>query len=320
MSDYDHVRDLAYGAIAAEGIDLVYLNLTIEEIFYRFTRFREWDVSEMSFAKYAALRAEGDSSLTAIPVFPSRIFRQSAIYVRTDGGVRKPEDLVGKRVGIPEWAQTAGIYARGWLMHQVGLKLASIEWVQAGVNEPGRVEKVRLRLPNGVRYRQAPDRSLDQMLLSGEIDAAMTAHPPATFERGDPRVRRLFPNFRDVEHAYWRETGIFPIMHVVALRTAALAGREWIAMNLFKAFETAKQRSLARAREITAPRFPIPWCFEHAEATRRDFGEDYWPYGIEANRRTLDSFLEFAFEQGACASRLPVEALFARETQGRYKV
>jgi 4,5-dihydroxyphthalate decarboxylase len=320
VSDYDHVRDLTSGRIRPKGIDLTCLGLTIEEIFYRFTTYQEWDVSEMSFAKYLSLKSRGDKSLTAIPVFPSRVLRQSAIYLRTEAGIAGPQDLAGRKVGIPEWAQTAGIYARGWLMHQVGLDLADVTWCQAGVNQPGRIEKVPLDLPAGLGYQSYPERSLSEMLLAGDIDAAITAHPPDCFKQGDPRVARLFPDYRPVEEAYWRETGILPIMHVIAIRTAALDGRPWIAMNLFKAFEEAKQASVARAHEITASRFPIPWCYHDAARAGALFGDDYWPYGIEPNRTTLEAFLQFGFEQGISRSNVKVEDLFAKEVRTSFRV
>src|SRR5215469_16502957 len=284
VSDYDHVRDFASGLVRARGIEANFLTLPVEEIFFRFTKFREWDVSEMSLAKYAALRAQGDTSLSAIPVFPSRLFRHSSIYVRADGPVRAPADLKGRKVGLPEWAQTAAVWSRGALMHQYGLALQDIDWVQAGVNEPGRAEKVALALPAGVRLTPAPDKSLDGMLLAGELDAVLTAHPPASFERGDPRVRRLFDDYRAVEEGYFRDTGIFPIMHVVAIKSDLLAQHPWVAMNLFQAFEEAKRRSVARALEVTATRFPVPWIYDTAAKAEAQFGE-LFPYGIEAKDR-----------------------------------
>src|SRR5215470_5303795 len=206
ISEYDHVRDLVSGRVKPEGIDLRALVLPIEEIFYRFTVYREWDASEMAMGKYVALRSQGDTSLTATPVFPSRMFRHSSIYVRSDGPVKAPADLRGRRVGVPEWAQTAAIYSRGLLVHQYGLPLADIAWVQAGVNEPGRTEKVALKLPPGVAVERTADKSLNGMLLAGELDAVMTAPPPAAFEAGDPRIQRRFPDFMALELAYWRET------------------------------------------------------------------------------------------------------------------
>jgi 4,5-dihydroxyphthalate decarboxylase len=319
ISDYDHVRDFATGAVRADGIDARFLTLTIEEIFFRFTKFREWDASEMSMGKYVALRSQDDTSLTAIPVFPSRVFRHSSIYVRRDGPVRAPADLKGRRVGVPEWAQTAAVYSRGALTHQYGVALGDVEWIQAGVNEPGRAEKVKLNLPPGVRLTPRPDSSLNAMLLAGELDALLTAHPPDAFEQGDRRVVRLFADYRSVEQAYWRATGIFPIMHVVALKSEIVARHPWVAMNLFKAFEEAKRRSVARALEVTATRFPVPWIYDVAAKAAAEFGE-LFPYGIEPNRTTLEAFLDYAVEQGVCHRRLAVEALFPEALASRFKV
>lgn len=320
ISDYDHVRDLTNGRIQADGIHLNALNLQVEEIFYRFTKFAEWEVSEMSMGKYVSLISQGDTRFSAIPVFPSRVFRHSSIYVLEGSGIESPEDLVGRRVGVPEWAQTASIYTRGLLMHDYGVPLTDIEWVQAGVNQPGRVEKVRLNLPQGLRYASEPSRTLDEMLLSGDLAAIMTAHPPESFKNGDPRVRRLFRDYRTVEQAYWKRTGIFPIMHVVAIRTDVLDRHPWIAMNLLKAFEEAKRRSVERAMEVTASRFPIPWVFDHASTAGSLFEGDYWPYGVDANRTTLEAYLRFAFEQGVCHRALCVEDLFPPQILSSFKV
>lgn len=320
ISDYDQVRDLTSGRIKPDGIRLNCLDLQIEEIFYRFTKFREWEVSEMSMAKYVSLLSSGDRGLTGIPVFPSRVFRHSSIYVLRESGVREPGDLTGKRVGLPEWAQTASIYTRGMLHHQYGIDLTSIDWLQAGVNQTGRVEKVALKLPEGVRYRSCPDKTLNGMLLSGEVDAVMTAHPPEAFKRGDPRVIRMFENYREVEEAYCRETGIFPIMHIIAIRREVIDRHPWVARNLFKAFEEAKDRSVRRALEATASRFPIPWSFDCARNAQELLGEDYWPYGIEKNRTTLEAFLAFAHEQGVCHRRLEVEELFPETMRSAFRV
>lgn len=320
MTDYDHVRDLRSGVVKPQGIELTCLDLPVEEIFFRFLHHREWDVSELSFGKYVSLLSQGDASLTAIPVFPSRIFRHSSAYVRTDSDLTELGQLAGKRVGIPEWAQTASIYSRGALVHQYGVDLASIEWVQAGVNQPGRREKVDLRLPDGVRYQAVPDRSLNEMLLAGDLDAVLTAHPPEEFEGGGPGVRRLLSDPMAEERRYWEQTGIFPIMHVVAIRRDVFDRDPWIAMELLKAFELAKRRSMTRALDITAPRVPIPWVAEHAARSRQLFGEDFWPYGVEPNRRTLEAFLGFAWEQGVLHRQLDVEELFAEETSDEFRV
>ena len=320
IGPYDHVRDFVDGTVRADGIDLIALNLPVEEIFYRFTRFREWDISEMSFGKFVSLVSQNDHSITAIPVFPSRVFRHSSIYVRKNGRIRKPQDLKHKRVGIPEWAQTASIYTRGYLMHEVGIALKDIEWHQAGVNEMGRSEKVKLKLPRGVRYVNHRGRSLNDMLLAGELDAVLSARPPRAALDPDAAVTRLFPDAPGVERAYYRKTGIFPIMHVVALRRKILDRHPWVAMNLFKAFEEAKQRSLGRALDVTASYYPLPWAVDYARQSQALFGDDFWPYGIECNRATLESFLHFAYEQGVCHRKLAPEDLFPVEVQSSYRV
>ena len=320
ISRYDHVEDLTAGRIVPEGIRLTCLSLPIEEIFFRFLKHREWDVSELSFAKYASLISQGDTSLTAIPVFPSRIFRHSSVYVRRDGPVRTPQDLAGKRIGLPEWAQTAAVYSRGFIAHQYGIDLAGIDWIQAGVNEPGRAEKVKLDLPDGIRLTPAPTKSLSGMLVAGEVDAVLSAHAPDCFEDGHPDIVRLFPNYMAVEADYYRETGIFPIMHVIAIKRALVDANPWIAMSLLKAFGQAKRQSVTRALEVTAPRFPIPWCFEYARQAQELFGEDHWPYGVDGNRATLDAFLRYAHEQGVCHRLLTPEDLFPPQVLSRFRI
>ncbi|MGH8689528.1 MAG: 4,5-dihydroxyphthalate decarboxylase [Burkholderiales bacterium] len=303
ISPYDHARELR-----PQGIALTELSLPIEEIFYRFTRFREWDASEMSFGKVVSLLSQPSPDIVAIPVFPSRVFRHSAIYSK----LANPKDLEGKRVGIPEWAQTAGIYVRGLLQHEYGVDLRRIDWVQAGVRQPGRVEKVALQLPPGIRITPAPDKTLAGMLAGGELDAVISAR--------DPGGRRLFENYQEVEQAYFRKTRIFPIMHVIVLRREVYERDRWVAMNLFKAFEDGKRASQARIVEIGISHLPIPWLAEHARRWREAAGEDFWPYGIEQNRATLDAFLQYAHEQGVATRRLKVEELFAPETLERAKI
>jgi len=317
IGDYEHTRDIVTEQVPVQGVSLNVLNLPPEEAFFRFTFFREWEVSEMSMGKYVSLRSQEDNGITAIPVFPSRVFRQSMIYVRDDGRIDRPEQLKGKRIGIPEWAQTAVIYARGYLTHQAKVPLGSVEWVQAGVNQAGRVEKVRPKLPEGVRLRPEPQRSLNDMLLSRDIDAVLSARPPRDLGSG---IRRLFPDYEAIEAAYFKETGIFPIMHVIVIKTEVLERHPWLAMNLYKAFEEAKRRSIARLSDITASHAPFAWLAPYAERMKGLFGEDFWPYGLEKNRTTLQAFVDFAFEQGVCHRRLELEELFPKQVLTSFKV
>jgi 4,5-dihydroxyphthalate decarboxylase len=317
IGDYEHTRDLASGAVAVQGATLNVLALSPEETFFRFTHFREWEVSEMSMGKYVSLRSQDDASIAAIPVFPSRVFRHSMIYVREGGALARPEQLKGKHIGVPEWAQTAAIYARGYLAHQAGVPLDSVEWVQAGVNDAGRVEKVKLNLPSGVRLKPEPGRSLNDMLLAGDLDAVLSARPPKDFGRG---IRRLFVDYEKAEEAYFKETGVFPIMHVIAVKAEVLAQHPWLAMNLYKAFEEAKRRSIARLSDITASHAPLAWLAPYAQRMKSLFGEDFWPYGLEKNRKTLQAFVDFAFEQGVCHRRLALEELFPTQVLTSFKV
>lgn len=320
ISDYDHVRDLVEGRVAVEGVELIHLRLQVEEIFFRFTKFREWEVSEMSMAKFVSLISQDDRSIIGIPVFPSRVFRHSSIYVRRDGNVKEPKDLIGKKVGLPEWAQTASIYSRGFLMHQFGLSLTDIDWVQAGVNEPGRGEKVALKLPEGVRLERRPDSSLNAMLLAGELDAVLTAHAPKAYEDGNSEIVRMFEDYRPVEEAFFEESGVYPIMHAVVLRSAVLERFPWVAANLVKAFEEAKRRSMARLAEMTASRYPMPWMQDFANSSRERFGGEPFPYGVEANRTTLETFLRYAHEQGVCHRLVEIDELFPKMVSSSFKV
>lgn len=318
--DYDQVRDLALGRVRPEGIDLTFLTFPVEEIFYRFIVYKEWDISEISMAKYVSLIANGDQSFWALPVFPSRVFRHSSLYVRRNGPIKKITDLAGRRVGIPEWAQTAAVYSRGFLVHQYGLKLSSIDWIQAGVNQPGRVEKVDLKLPKGVKITSMPEKSLNGMLLSGEINAVLAARPPDAFLAGDPNIRRFFENYQEVEQDYYKETGIFPIMHAVAVRREVLDKNPWVARNLLNAFDEARRRSIARVVDGTVSLVPIPWGHEYARRGMELMGEDYFPYGIEPNRKTLEAFLGFAHEQGVCKRLLTIEELFPKQLYTAHRV
>ena len=320
MGDSDHGRDRLDGSVRAEGIDLTVLRLPIEEIFYRFVKNREWDVSETSFGKVVSLVSQDDKGLVAIPVFPSRVFRHSSIYVRSETGITKPEELNGKRIGVPEWAQTASVYSRGMLAHEYGVDLKSIHWHQGGVNEAGRIEKVKLKLPEGMKYTVVKDKSLSDMLLAGELDAVLSARPPHPYSSGDQRVRRMFEDYRTVELAYWKKTGIFPIMHVVTMRREVYEANHWVAMNLLKAFTESKDRSLKRMADITASFYPLPWMDQNTNISRELLGEDFWPYGIEGSRKTLEAFTQYAFEQGVCHRKVAVDEMFAPEVLASFRV
>lgn len=326
IGPYDHTRDLTEGHVPVRGVHLTTFSLPIEETFYRFLHHREWDVSELSFGKYVSLRASGDTSLIALPIFPSRVFRLSSIYVRRDHQARFQDlgKLKGARIGVPEWAQTAAVYTRGYLQHEASVPLASVEWTQAGVNEAGRKEKVALSLPDGLRLTARADTSLNDLLIAGELDAIFSARPPkdliAPADGGEAPLVRLLPNSRALEAAYFDKTGVFPIMHAIVLRQAVLDANPWIAMNLMQAFEQAKANAIERVADITASHTPLPWVSDLMREAQARFGADPFPYGVEANRPTLEAFCQFAFEQGVAKRLMAPEELFPESTLGRYRV
>jgi 4,5-dihydroxyphthalate decarboxylase len=316
LSDYVHTRDIADGRVRPVGIDLIFNNLSFEQAAFRFGANLEFDISEYSLANTCArIAAPEPAPIIALPIFPSRVFRHSSIYIREGAGIRTPHDLAGRRVGIPQWSQTATVYVRGWLMHDCGVPLSSIKWVQAGVDEPGRRDPISSKLPDGVTIEARPDSTLSGMLVAGELDAIITARPPRCFRERAPGVQRLFPDYREAEERYFKSSGIFPIMHVLAVRREVYEQHRWIARNLMDAFEAAKRASLARMRDIQTSHLPTAWAPEEMDRVHQLlFGDgEPWPYGVEANRRTLEPFLAYCFEQGVTARRLTPEELFPKE-------
>jgi len=319
-TDYDHFRDLRLGLVRAEGIETTWLTLGHHEIFSRFTFNREWHVSELSFAKFTAQVTREDSDLVGLPVYASRLFRFASFYVNRKKGIKTVADLRGKRIGVPEWAHTAAVYMRGWLMHEGGVPLDAIEWVQAGTNEAGRIEKVELSLPAGVTLRRESEKTLSGMIASGELDCVIIARPPDCFRQGHPDVVRLFPDFEEIEHRYYRDTHVYPIMHIIALRKAILADNPWIARNLLNAFEESKRRSLERILDPAVSRYPVPWLANYARRTSEMFGGDPFPYGIEPNRPTLELFLRYCHEQGIAHRLARPEEIFPAGIMASVKV
>ena len=310
ISSYDHVSELRYGGVSIEGVDPLFIELPIPEIF---RRFREWEVSEMSSAKYVALRSSGDDSIHAIPVFTSRLFRHSCIYVRR-GKIKAPEDLIGANVGVPSWSMTAGVYARGMLSDMYQVRSQDISWIQAGLDRPGRSEPIRLpSLPDEVSIRSNQVGTLEDMLWSGELDAVISPAVPESFARsadaGGP-IGPLFPDAASAERSYFNATGIFPIMHLVVLRRDIVEAHPWIATNLYRAFEVAKRRYFQRLEDIAASRVPIPWIGEHLANIKEALGGDPWPYGVAPNRVALEALIRYSSEQWILTRDIAVDELF----------
>ncbi|WP_420006271.1 hypothetical protein [Arenibacterium sp. LLYu02] len=316
ISDYVHTRDLQTGHVKPVGIDLNILSYPFEQVGLRFAKGLEFDISEFSLAGYCAHVASGaPRRMVALPVFPSRVFRQSGFYINEASGITGVSNLRGKRIGLPQWSQTATVYARGYLAHDVGIQLESIDWVQAGVNGAGREETVQLNLPEGLRLTSAPDRTLSDMLADGSLDAVISARVPDSVLRGTPGLRPLFANPREEEEAYFRRTGIFPIMHIMVVRADVYEANRWIMRNLLDAFEQAKASALRWMEDITTSYVPVPWGREYMRDMNALMFPDgnVWPYGASANHVTLDAFLQWCFEQGVTARRLDVEELFPPE-------
>jgi len=297
-TDYDHFRDFRLGTVRAEGIEHVWSVLGHHEVFARFTAHREWDVAELSIAKFAAQVTRDEPDIVGLPVVCSRVFRFGAFYVNRRSGIESAEDLRGKRIGSPEWAHSAAVYMRGWLHNEVGVKLDQVEWYQAGANSPGREEKVELSLPDGVRLTRVSDRSLSDLLAAGDIDCALIARPPTCFLRGHPDIVRLYPDFETRELAYYQQTGIWPIMHIIAMRRRILDENPWVARNLYNAFLESKNRSVERLLDPAVSRYPLPWLPAYGRRMADLFGGDPFPYGIEANRATVGQLLSYAHQQG----------------------
>jgi 4,5-dihydroxyphthalate decarboxylase len=318
--DYDRTRALADGTIRPEGIDLTYVPLVPEEIFWRMLQYQDFDVSELTMSGYITMVAKGDCPFVAIPAFLSRTFRHGCIFINTEAGIREPTDLRGKSVGVPDYHMTAALWIRGMLEHEYGVRAAEVEWVQGGLQEPGRKERLEYHLPGEIRVRSVMDRTLDELLLAGEIQAVFTARMPPSFVQGDSRVGRLFPDPKAAEREYFRKTGFFPIMHCVAIRRPVYEANPWIAPNLLKALEASKRQALELAYDYNALRYTLPWLIPDLEETMQLMGRDPWPYGVPANQATLDAMCQYAQEQGLTARRVAVDELFAPNTLESFHV
>lgn len=313
--DYDRTRALIDGTIQPNGIDLVNVVLPPMETFTRMLRFREFHVSEMSLASYTILKAQGKNPFTAIPVFLSRFFRHSCIYINTASGIQRPEDLVGKRIGVPQYQFTAAVFARGMLHHDYGVTPESVQWLWGGQEEPNSSNATLYTLPENIRLELIPTgKTLSQMLEQGEIDALITPFFPSPFLNGSPNVKRLFESHKEIETDYYRRTGIFPIMHTVVIRNDVLRENPWVTQSLYQAFVQAKARAEHELYETDALKVMLPWMLDAVEETWSVMGRDFWPYGVESNRTTLCALMQYLVEQGLIERAIPIEELFYRDT------
>jgi 4,5-dihydroxyphthalate decarboxylase len=318
--DYDRTRSLRDGRVKPEGIRLNYLVMPVEEIFWRMMKYEEFDVSELSMGAFLTAASRGRHPFIAIPVFPSRTFRHRCIFINTASGIRRPEELRGKRMGVPEYSMTAAVWLRGLLQHEYGVRSEEICWIQAGEEHPGRKDRVDFEMPRGVRLESKMDRTLNEMIDRGDIDAMMSPRMPRCFVNGSPRVRRLFSNYKQAEMDYFKKTGLFPIMHVIVIKRAIYEKDRWIAQSLYKAFCEAKELCMKELYDTNVLRVSLPWTAAEYEETRDLMTPAYWPYGLTPNRANLETLNRYLHEQGLIKQELDLDDLFARETMEAFKI
>ena len=313
VSSYDHVQAVVDGRIPIEGAEPLFIRLPIPEAFRRFVTTRDWDVSEMGFVQYATIRASGDDSIVGIPVFTSRLYRHTAIFVRSDR-IRTPEDLRGSRIGIVSWANSAGVWGRGMLSDMHGIRASDITWYQGGVERPGRPEVVPAKhLGKDVRIVPVTDRGIEEMLWTGDLEGIIVPSPPASVEgsvSSGGLVRRLFEDAREAERLYLKKTGCIPIMHMIGIDRALFERDPGIARRIYDAMERARREYFARLADSSASRVPVPWVDEHIETLRALTGGEVWPYGVEANLPTIETGLRYLRDQGLIDDNMKAQDVF----------
>ncbi|MBC2769011.1 ABC transporter substrate-binding protein [Pusillimonas minor] len=320
MGDYDRTRALLDGNVLVDGVDPVYMTLSPEEIFFRAFRNTEFDIAEMSFSSYLVKASQGQNAYVAIPVFLSRAFRHTSIYVRTDR-IKRPEDLRGRRIGLPEYQLTANVWARAILEDDYGVTPSSVTWVRGGIAEPGRPEKIKLQLPNDIKLENAPEgETISEMISRGDIDGFIGPRPPAGSAATNPNVGWLFPDPTATAKDYFKRTGIYPIMHVVGIRKTLLEQHPWLANAVYKAFEQAKRFALEKLADTSATKVTLPFVEEQLKAAKALMGEDYWSYGVDRNRKTLEAFVHHHHKQGLSARLMSVDEIFHPATYETVKI
>lgn len=311
-ADYDRTRPVIDGRVGIDGCDTIVHCLDFEDMFVRALTSAEFDVTELSFSRFTLNVARGTTPYIALPVFLSRTFRHSAIYIRADRGIREPADLKGKRIGVRDYSNTASVVARGMLDDVYGLSARDVHWIVGDIDH---VERKEIRLPElapGFSVAAGPSgRLLAKMLVDGELDGLIDFQPPECFVQGDPNVDRLFPDYEQSERAYFERTAIFPIMHVLVIRRALAESSGWVAENVLRAFTKAKDMALGALWSPGAPRISLPWISEEYRRTVALMGEDFWPYGVSGNRAAIESIARYIHVQGLSPRRLAIEELFA---------
>ena len=310
IGDYDRMRPLVDGAVAIDAVDAQYMLLEPEEIFFRAFRHADFDICELSMSSYCVKTAAGTSPYIAVPVYPSRAFRHTSIYVRTDR-IKSPADLKGKRVGVPEYQLTANVWVRLFLEEDHGIRPRDVTWVRGGYEQPGRVEKITLDLPGDVRLENVPEgATISGLLASGELDAVIGPRAPSCFREGHPHVGYLYPDPQRAAADWYRRTGLFPIMHLLGIRRTLAEAHPWLPYAVVKAFERSKAMALEKLGDTSATKVTLPFVEEQLEAARGLMGADFWSYGLAPNRHVLERFLRQHHAEGLSSRLLTPEELF----------
>ena len=321
MGDYDRTRPIADGRVQIDGVAPICMLLSPEEMFFRAFRHQAFDISELSLSSYSISIARGDPHYVAVPVFLSRAFRHSSIYVRTDKGITRPQDLRARRIGIAEYQLSANVWFRGIMQDEYGVSPRDVTWIRGGMNTPGRPEKIKVTLPSDVRLEEAPEgTTLDDMLRNGQIDGFVGPRAPRCFDEGHPDIDRLFTDTIATAEAYYRKTGIFPIMHVLGLRRTLAQAHPWLPGALVKAFTHAKEIAETALADTSATKVTMPFVEDNLRRARQLMGPHMWSYGMAANRKVLDAFLGYHFDQGLSPRRVDVEELFHPATLESYSL
>src|SRR5580704_2022770 len=321
VCDYDRTRAIFDGRAKVEGCDITAVALEPEEAFHRAFKFSEFDISEISLSSYIMTTARGDAHYVAVPAFVSRLFRHSGIYIRSDRGINGPQDLRGKIIGLPEYQITANVWIRGILKDEYGIKPSDIKWRRGGLEDAGRDERTAIKLPPDIELQAIPeDRTLSEMLAAGELDGMIGARAPSCFLRGAPNVARLFPDYPATEEAYFRKSGIFPIMHTIGIRRSLVERHPWLAVSVYKAFIQAKDLCMHELGQIGHLSTSLPWSVAEYDRLRRVMGEDFWSYGVEPNRHVLETLARYSHDQNLSVRQLPVDEMFAPSTYDLSKI
>ena len=309
--EYDRTRPIKDGRVPVDGCDVTYLALEPEELFFRAFRYHEFDIAELSFNSFLMTASRGLCPYVAIPVFVSRHFRHSSVFIRTDRGIAGPQDLAGKLVGLPEYQQTANVWMRGILQDECNLAPSAIKWRTGGQEEPGRDERSPLTPPPGVEILPiGPEQTLNRMLVDGDLDAVFSARELSCYMQGAPNIGLLWPDYRSVEQDYFRRSGIFPIMHLVGIKRDLVERYPWLPGTVYKAFRAAKEIAIAQLREMAVARTTTPWPeVEVAEAVKL-MGADFWRYGVAENAKEISTLARYSFEQGLAARVMTAEEIF----------